>query len=84
MADIPDLTSDAYKEEKDFREVLTRVLKELNKQAGGTTSLNLGKNVILPAVYENDFVPPRGWRIMDGTQGTFNPDEVQVIYIQKI
>jgi len=84
MAQIPDFTSDALKDDTEFRQQLTRVLRDLNSDATKPKDINLGKNIVLGWVDDGSTVLPDGYEIANGQNGTFDFKNSNIIYIQKV
>lgn len=84
MANIPNFESEEFDDIKELRKVLTSVLKDLNKDANAPIDVDLGEHVLLPIAHVQDYFPPDGYEIADGTRGTDNPATVDIKYIQKI
>lgn len=84
MANIPDFTNEAYDDASEFRKELTKVLRDLNKDANTTKRTVIGKNVILD--WANDFTTPLpdGYEVANGLGGTFDANTSTIIKIQKV
>lgn len=81
MAQIPDFKNVP---DEEFKDVLTRVLRELNTDANAYVAPVIGKNVVFGWVSDGRTPLPQGYEIADGTKGTFDAKNSTVIYIQKV
>ena len=81
MAQIPDMKNIPQEE---FLDVLTRTLREINRDANNTVPPVIGKNVVFGWVDDGSTPLPQGYEIADGTKGTFDAKNSIILYIQKV
>lgn len=84
MALIPNLTSKEYDDPQKLREALQRALDDINRDANKPLDIVLGDNVILAWVDDGVTPIPRGYKVADGTNGTFDAKTSKIIQIQKV
>jgi len=81
MAQIPDFKNVP---DDEFKDTLSRVLKELNEDAIRYVAPNLGDNTLLQWVDDGSPLP-RGYVVADGrNNGSFDASKSKIILIQKV
>ena len=84
MANIPNFESEEFDDPKELRKELSRVLRDINKDANRPEDVTLGSNVVLAWIDDGKTVLPKGYEIADGQKGTFDANKSKIIYIQKV
>ena len=84
MAQIPDFTDKNFDDVKLLREELTKALRALNRQVNSPDDVDLGKNTVLGWVDDGKTPLPDGYKVADGTNGTFDAKTSKIIYIQRV
>ena len=87
MANIPNFESEEFDDPKELRKELTRVLRDINKDANAPVSINLGKKVVLVWYNDKETPLPTGYERADGQNGTVDMRQYNqsgFYYIQKV
>lgn len=81
MANIPDFKNVP---DDEFKDTLSRVLKELNDDANKYVTPNLGDNTLLQWVDDGSPLP-RGYVVANGqNNGSFDASKSKIILIQRV
>lgn len=84
---IPDFSGKEFDDEKRFREELTTTLSNLLGEATGrisATEVAFPKGMIFYIVDDPTITIPKGFKIADGTNQTFNVSDKTLLPIQRI
>lgn len=84
MTQVPDFTSDAFKDDLLFKQQLTAILKSLNKDANAPIANPIQSNELIQWVDDGKTPIPSGYEVADGRNKTFDSKTVKIILIQKV
>lgn len=82
--DIPDIRQYSFSDEQKFKEALNTALEQIVKQIGAVKEPDALSNQIIQWYNDGATPIPKGYKLADGNNGTFNAGSGKVILIQKV